>query len=119
MSQNVPSVEVASAARTTTGDSGYIALPAGALTGQDTLSLLVDVTAQSGTTPTLDLAVEWSLDGGVTFAAAEPADAFNQIAAATPTTVKSFGAKGTGYRIVWTIAGTTPSYTFSITELTT
>ncbi|KKL12244.1 hypothetical protein LCGC14_2537720 [marine sediment metagenome] len=117
MGHNVPTVEVASAARTTSGDSGYT--PVASLLGQDTLILLLDVTAQSGTTPTLDVSVEWSMDGGSTFAPGDTADAFVQIAAATGAKVKDFAIKGSGYRIVWAIAGTSPSYTFAVTELTT
>ncbi len=116
MGHNVPTVEVASAARTTSGDSGH--KPVVSL-DQDTLILLLDVTAQSGTTPTLDVSVEWSMDGGSTFAPGDTADAFTQIAAATGAKVKDFAIKGTGYRIVWAIAGTSPSYTFAVTELTT
>ena len=116
MGHNVPTVEVASAARTTSGDSGY--KPVASLQEQD-LILLLDVTAQSGTTPTLDVSVEWSMDGGSTFAPGDTADAFAQIAAATGAKVKDFAIKGSGYRIVWAIAGTSPSYTFSVTELTT
>ena len=116
MGHNVPTIEVALAARTTSGDSGH--KPVASL-DQDTLILLLDVTAQSGTTPTLDVSVEWSMDGGSTFAPGDTADTFVQIAAATGAKVKGFAIKGSGYRIVWAIAGTSPSYTFSVTELTT
>ena len=99
---------VASAARTTTGNSG-------ALTAQGTvLDVLVDCTAVSGTSPTLDVTVEWSHDG-TNFAAADTADAFTQITAAKKT-VKRFDLKGPYHRFVWTIGGTTPSFTFSIGE---
>jgi len=74
------------------------------------LALTLDVTAASGTTPTLDVAVQTSHDG------------------ATWTTVASF-ARATGVgserkrfsgldryvRAVATLGGTTPSFTFSVT----
>lgn len=104
---------VTSAARTTTGNSGAIGCEKGLQ-----LNLLVEVTAASGTTPTLDFTVEWSMDG-TNFAAAQAADSFTQITAATVRTVKQFAVKGTSFRLVWTIAGTTPSFTFAATRYVT
>lgn len=101
---------VASAARTSSGNSGKLtpSWPA------QQLQLFVDVTAVSGT-PTLDLAVEWSPDGGSTWFPGDPADSFTQITAAK-NVVERFAVKAPDYRIVWTIAGTTPSFTFAIDE---
>lgn len=101
---------VTSAARTTTGQSSAIECDRG-----ERACVVLDVTAQSGTTPTLDVSVEWSADG-TTWAVGDPADAFTQIAAATGTKAKSFTVKAPFYRLKWTIAGTTPSYTFSIRD---
>ena len=101
-------VVVASAARTTTGNSGDQAIGDKGVN----LSVLVDVTAVSGTGPSMTLSVEWSQDGGATFAQADPADTFTAITAAA-TKAKSFTIKGSHYRLVWTISGTTPSFTFS------
>lgn len=97
---------LASAARTTSGSSS------GNLLGSasDTLDILVNVTAVSGTSPTCALTVEWSNDG-TTWAKGDPPDAFTSITAAT-TVVKSFGTKGRWFRLVWTLGGTTPSFTF-------
>lgn len=103
---------VASAARTTSSNSGGIRGRFG-----ESLALLVDVSAVTGTSPTLDLSVEWSHDG-TTFAAAESADSFAQITG-TKTTVKRFDAKGPFYRVVWATAGTSPSFTFSVSEYLT
>jgi hypothetical protein len=111
MAFSAPVTVVDSAERTESGNSG--ALTAGMARS---VSLLVDVTAVAGT-PTLDVSVEWSHDG-TTWAAAETPDAFTQLTAAG-TVVKSFTAQGPVYRIVWTIAGTTPSFTFSISEYVT
>lgn len=104
---------VASAARTTTGTSAALVAsgPSGPTTARR-LSLLADVTAVSGTTPSLTLSVEWSHDG-TAFAAADPADTFTAITAAGRA-VKKFDVKGPHYRVVWTISGTTPSFTFAV-----
>lgn len=106
-----------SGAQTTTANSGSIVL------GGDTqfasaewLSLVVDVTAVSGTTPNLALTLEWSLDG-TTWATTDPTpDGFTAITA-TGTKIKRFPVLANFYRIVWTITGTTPSFTFSVREL--
>jgi hypothetical protein len=106
-------VVVASAARTTTGNSGALAAEKGL-----NLALLVEVTASSGTTPTLDFTVEWSADG-VNFAVAQAVDSFTQITAATVRAVKSFTVKMPFYRLVWTVGGTTPSFTFQASRYVT
>lgn len=106
-----PVVIASSSARTVTGNSGALPCPKAL-----NLSILIEVTAQSGTAPTLDLSVEWSMDG-TNFGAAQTADAFTQITTTTPTrAVKSFSVKAPYYRLVWTIGGTSPSYTFSATR---
>jgi len=97
-----------SAARTTSGDSGYIQTPQG--TG---LSIMVNVTAVSGTTPSMLLTVEWTNDG-INFAQGDPADTFTAITTAV-NKVARFVQKGIGYRVVWTVTGTTPSLTFVVT----
>ena len=106
-----PSLVVASAARTTTGNSGALDAPNDAR-----LVLAVAVTAASGTAPSLDVTVEWSMDGGATFCAADTADSMAQLATAV-NRVKSFSIKGDSYRVVWTIGGTTPSFTFTVREM--
>lgn len=106
-------VIAASAARTTTGNSGAIACEKGL-----NLNLLVEVTASAGTTPTLDFSVEWSMDG-VNFGGAQAADTFTQITAATVRAVKQFPVKAPFFRLVWTIAGTTPSFTFQASRYVT
>ena len=105
-----PAVVVASAARTTSGNSGSLNTPKALQLG-----IFLSVTAQSGTTPTLDVSVEWSMDGA-TFGAGQPADSFTQITTATPTITKQFAVKAPFYRVVWVIAGTTPSYTFTVSR---
>lgn len=101
---------LASAARTTTGQS--TAFDEG---NADKLSVLVDVTAASGTTPQLTVNVEWSHDNTNWFAADTP-DAFTVITAAKKV-CKQFDVKGLYARLNYTILGTTPSFTFSVTAI--
>ena len=73
----------------------------------------VNVTAVSGTTPSMALSVEWSNDG-VNFGAGESPVTFAAITAAKNTQVRA-PAQGTWLRLVWAITGTTPSFTFAAT----
>lgn len=97
---------VPSAARTTTGQSS--AIDCG---NSRNVALLVDVTAVSGTTPSATFSVEWSHDGTNWFAA-DPADVMTAITAAAKR-VKYVDTKAPNMRLVWTITGTTPSFTFA------
>lgn len=115
-----PATVVASAARTASSTSGSLpvrdTLERGV--GVSHLNLQLDVTSVAGATPTLDITVEWSNDG-TTFSAADgTADTFAQVTAAS-SKVKRFTVKAAYYRIKWTVAGTTPSFTFSVTALET
>lgn len=101
---------VASAARTATGTTGTLDAPSEA-----NLILAVVCSAVSGTTPTMTLSIEWSMDG-TNWCPAATADAFAEMTAAS-NVVKPFTVKGSSYRIKWTIGGTTPSFTFTVTEL--
>jgi len=104
------SVVVAPAPRTATGNSGAIPCPKGL-----NLAVGVTVTAVSGTTPSLTLSVEWSHDGTNFYVIDGAADTFTAVtAAATP--IKVFAIKGPFWRLVWTITGTTPSFTIAATR---
>lgn len=95
-----------SSARTASGSSGTIE----GLTGVNTLRVQLDVTAAAGTSPTLDVVLEDTIDG------------------TNWNTIGSFAAKtATGREVInittpfagaararWTIGGTTPSFTFSV-----
>lgn len=105
---------VPSGARTTTGTSAAVL---GADTG-DVLSLQVNVSAASGTTPTLLLSVEWSIDGTNWATLDGAAETFTSITT-TANRIKTFPVKAPNYRVVWTIGGTTPSFTFSVLGYTT
>lgn len=95
----------ASAARTATGN--------GATTDAanvHSLSLLLDVTAASGTTPNLTVTIEESDDGTTWRTVAAFA-----AKTAVSTERKSFQVSADFVRAVWAITGTTPSFTFSVT----
>jgi hypothetical protein len=70
--------------------------------------LLLDVTARSGTTPTLDVVIQTSHDGTTW----RTAHTFTQ-ATATGQQRAAF-AIDRFVRASWTVGGTTPSFTFSI-----
>lgn len=110
MAYGYSEVVVANAARNANGDSGPLHIERGSK-----LNLLVNLTAIVGT---LDLVIEWSQDGGETWAGAEAVDSFAQMNA-VGNKVKQFAVKGSHYRIRWTVGGATPSSTFSIRELVT
>lgn len=80
------------------------------------VSILVAVTAVSGTTPSCTYTVEWSNDG-VNFAQADTADTYTAVTGVL-NHVKDFSVKGVYCRLVWTITGTTPSFTFGATAVT-
>jgi hypothetical protein len=99
---------LASSARTASGNQGSTFLP---VRRADVLNVLVNVTAVSGTTPSLTLSLQWSNDG-TTWADADAADAFTAITAAG-VKAKQFPVKAQYARLAWAITGTTPSFTFS------
>lgn len=96
---------VASAARTATGTSAAFDVAEA-----DSFEATLTVTAASGTTPTLDVSLETSIDGGETW---DTVSAFSQLKAAG-SDGHVFGPLGAKARWKWTIGGTTPSFTFSI-----
>jgi hypothetical protein len=98
---------VPSAARTTSGNSGALRV------FSDRLQVFVDVTAATGTTPSMQLTIEWSHDGTTWFPAATPDTLGAAIIAATKR-VHTVDAKGPYARVVWAVTGTTPSFTFAV-----
>ena len=83
---------------------------------QTELVLFLDITAHSGTSPTLDITVEWSMDD-TKFAVPAVAQAFAQILEVDLAQVLVVPVLGSSYRLVYDIEGTTPSYTFTVREL--
>lgn len=97
---------VASGARTANGNSGTLDA-----SGFSQLAAYLNVTAVSGTTPSMTVTVEESHDGTTwrtvgSFAAKT----------AVSNERKSFSIAESYYRYTWTITGTTPSFTFTIDE---
>lgn len=100
---------------TTSGQSGAIIPPL-----SDEIHLVANTTAASGAAPTLIVGIQWSHDGGSTWASADTAtDQQFASVATTGARLKTFKVAGTLYRIVWTIGGGGPSFDFNVTEYTT
>lgn len=97
---------VASAARTATGNSGAIY----GLGPASSLRVQLDVTAASGTTPTLDVIVQDTLDGTNW----NTVGTFAQKVAAGREVINITTPFADAIRISWTVAGTTPSFTFAV-----
>jgi hypothetical protein len=101
---------VPSAARTTSGNSGAIAVQA------ESLGIGLNVTAVTGTSPSMTVTVEWSYDG-TNFAVGETTDSFAAITAAKVTN-RLVSVRAPYYRLVWAITGTSPSFTYPATTYT-
>lgn len=97
---------VSSAARTASGDSGTL----DGWGAADSLRIQLDVTAVSGTSPTLDVVVEDTLDGTNW----NTIGTFAQKTAAGREVVNITGLFSDTLRVRWTVAGTTPSFTFAV-----
>lgn len=94
----------ASAARTATGSGTGVELG-----DRSVARLVLDISAASGTTPTLDVVVQCSSDNATWYTAGT----FTQ---ATGTGTERKVVNLDRYvRASWTIGGTTPSFTFSLT----
>jgi hypothetical protein len=96
----------ASAARTTSGDTGVFS----AYGPASTLRAQLDVTAASGTSPTLNVVIEDTLDGTNWNVVAT----FAQRTAAGREVVNVTSPFANRLRARWTLGGTTPSFTFSV-----
>jgi hypothetical protein len=103
---------VASAARTATGNSGAIALGSGAAS----LELELEVTAASGTSPSMTLSIQWSVDGTNFGNNDASTDAFAAVTT-TGNVTKTITVRAPYMQLVWTITGTTPSFTFSVLDV--
>jgi len=96
----------ASAAKTSSGATAGVAVSSA------TTTLGVDVTAFAGTSPTVNFAVEWSFDN-VNWGAGESPITFAQMTGAKSSHV-TVQTRAPFVRLVWTIGGTTPSFTFAV-----
>jgi len=116
-----------SVARTTSGNGDWLDLLAlaAAVNGSRALRVQIEVTAVSGTTPTLNVFLEDCLDGNPANANSFGATSANITAAGR--TIITCGPRGDAYptnfawpfnpsrvRARWVITGTTPSFTFSV-----
>lgn len=97
---------VASAARTASGNSG----PSHGWGSTEKLRAQLDVTAASGTSPTLDVVIEDTVDGTNW----NVIGTFTQRTAAGRQVIDVAGFFTDQLRVRWTVAGTTPSFTFSV-----
>lgn len=100
---------VPKAARTVSGDSGWIDIG-------DAMEIIaqLDSDAGTGTTPTLDVKVQTSWNGANATAVDVPSGAFTQVAAAASMQVKAVTVVHRYIKLAWTIAGTTPSFSFGV-----
>jgi hypothetical protein len=98
---------VASAARTTSGNQTFGTQDS----GKKALRVQLDVTAASGTTPTLDVVIEDTLDGTNWNTIGS---AFTQKTTTGRQVIDIQGLFTGQLRVRWTIGGTTPSFTFSV-----
>lgn len=96
---------VASAARTTTGNG-----TAFDTANIDSVNATLVISAASGTSPTLDLVLQTTADGTNYYTAGS----FPQQTTTNTGIARVIGDLGTLSRWQWTIAGTTPSFTFSV-----
>ncbi len=87
------------------------------LGGVRTLVVQLAVTAASGTdSPTLDVKLQKTIDGGTNYTDIA-GGAFAQVASASAPVAETITVTGPwtdAFRIVYTIAGTNPSFTFSV-----
>lgn len=99
-------LDVASAARTVTGT-------AAAVVAEDVFAIAakLNVSAASGTTPTLDVRLETTADDGATW---YTCGTFAQ-KVGVASEAKMIAPVGSQVRWAWTIGGTTPSFTFDVT----
>jgi hypothetical protein len=103
-----PKVAVASAARTTNGDSGV--LPGWG--GRHSVAVKLVVSAISGASATLNLTLEHSDTGAGGWSVVDTFPA--QTATTTGITRVALGLTKPYARLNWTITGTTPSVTFEV-----
>jgi hypothetical protein len=108
-------IDVASAAITTTTTTAAVTPGAVANLGVYAHSFNVVVTAATGTTPTLDVGVEESIDNGTNWVRIYDFERITATGAYTSPLIRS--QYGTRFRYVQTVAGTTPSFTRAINRV--
>jgi hypothetical protein len=73
-----------------------------------------DVTAESGTTPTLAIQFQDSADNGLTWNNLPSTSLISLTSSSTQARLAISGPLGSKLKAVWTIGGTTPSFTMSL-----
>lgn len=106
----ITTADRASAAATTTFTSAAITPSS----GQISYSVQINTTVVSGTTPTMDCVIQESLDSGTNYF---DVYSFERVTAAGNLITPLMRITGNRLRYICTIAGTTPSFTFSITRV--
>lgn len=76
----------------------------------NTIRAQLEVTAASGTVPTLDVVIEDSLDGSTW----NTIGSFTQATATARQVINITTPFSDTLRVRWTVGGTTPSFTFSV-----
>jgi hypothetical protein len=97
------------AARTTTGNSGWVKVG-------DAREIIAQLhsDAGTGTTPTLDVKLQTSIDGTDGNQIDVPTSPFTQVTTSASNQIKSVLQFHHWVKVVWTIAGTTPSFNFGV-----
>lgn len=100
---------VTKAAQTVTGASAWVSIG-------DAKEIVAQLQsdAGTGTSPTLDVKFQTSYDGTDATAIDLPNGAFTQVAAAASGQIKTLTGAHRFVKVVWTIAGTTPSFNFGV-----
>lgn len=100
---------VAKAARTVTGNSGWVDIG-------DARELIaqLDAAAGTGTAPTLDVKFQTSFDGTDATAIDVPTGSFTQVTTVASAQIKSLALVHRYVKVLWTVAGTTPSFNFGV-----
>lgn len=101
---------------TASGQTAAFEVPPQALPGQTEISLEVEATAVSGTTPSATFSLQWS-DDGTDWDTPSPAQSLTAITA-VGNAVESFTVQGVYYRLAYVISGTTPSFTVTARAVT-
>lgn len=98
---------VSKAARTVTGDSGWVDIG-------DAREIIAQLHADAGTgtSPTLDVKLQTSFNGTDAAAVDVPTGAFTQVLAVASAQIKSLTIFHRYIKVVWTVGGTTPSFNF-------
>lgn len=107
--------DVASAAITTTTTTAAVTPGSVANVGTYAHSFNIVVTAVSGTTPTMDVGVEESIDNGTNWVRIYDFERITATGAYTSPLIRS--QYGTRFRYVQTISGTTPSFTRAVNRI--